>query len=132
MDARLDWKASADVEPLVDAVIACRQQLVTHCVLKHGMRTKALSCDAYASARIVEFFRLSSRWIDSVDASEEDLTVPTWRRQKKLTELVADFSAFRLHVSPDHMGDDVRVLMSFDVGDAAMQAWFGTVSVVAQ
>lgn len=131
MDVKLDWTISDDVETLVDSIIDCRKQLIKDCVFKHGMRSRVLDCDAYASGKIIELLRLSTRWVECLDDLEEDLTVPTWRRQKKHTELVADFSSFRLHVSPV-MGSDIRVVMSFDVGDAAMQTWFGTVTSVTQ
>jgi hypothetical protein len=130
MDAKLEWVIDPEVEGLVNAVLQCRQQLVTQCVLKHGMKAHLVSTEAYAGDKVLELFQQSVRWLPCMEMTEEDLSVPAHRRQKKTTELVADFASFKLHRMSVLGETDVRVVVTMDVGDIAEQVMFGNIALV--
>lgn len=131
MDATVQWQISSQVETLVESIVKCKQELVTAAFSKYGMHTKLLTCDAYASVKMLELLQLSELWVPCMDMSPEDLRVPTYRRQKKATEHVADFTVFQLH-RMDVLGEaSIRVLATFEIADsAAEQLWYGNVEIV--
>lgn len=131
MDAKVQWKISPKVDTLVEAIVKCKQELVTAAFSKHGMHTKLLTCDAYASSKMLELLELSELWTVCTEITEEDIKVPLHRRQKKSTELVADFTLFRLH-RMDVLGEDaIRVVAVFQVPDSAADtSWYGNVEIV--
>lgn len=129
MDAKLRWKISSDVDSLVAVIAACRKELVTVCTLKHGMKTKFLTCDAFAGDKLIELFQTSDKWVSASESGVIDETVPLWRQQQKSTQLVADFTAFKLHKMSVLGETDVRVIVAFDVGDMAEQIYFGNIEV---
>jgi len=132
MDVKLQWKLSDDVESLVASIVDCKNQLTSASNEKHGTtNVKLLSCDAYAGEKLVTLLRLSELWQPAIEFTEEDLLVPLSRRQKKTTELQADFQAFKLHCMPI-LGETVlRVVNVFHVdGTSSEQTMYGNVEIL--
>jgi hypothetical protein len=130
MDAKLQWKISPNVNTLVDAIARCKQELMTAAFSKNGMGTKLLTCDAYAGSQLLELLALSELWTPVCEITEEDLKTSVWRRQKKTTELVADFTVFKLHRMDVLGADAIRIITTFQVPDSsADQVWYGTVEI---
>jgi hypothetical protein len=131
MDVKVQWKISDDVDGLIAAVVECKHQLLRIAAEKLGRDVKQISCDAYAAPKILELFQLSANWVPVVEFSEEDMRVPVHRRQKKTTELVADFGLFKLH-RMDVLGTrSVRVIAAFEgLEGGADQVLFGDVELV--
>jgi hypothetical protein len=131
MDAKTQWKVSADVDSLVAAIVENKKQLITACVLKHGMKTRALTCDVYAGPKLLELLQLSELWTPCED-EPEDLTVLESRRQHRATERVADFTLFKLHRMDILREGAIRLVMTFHVDENSVdQTWYGDVEIVS-
>lgn len=130
MDDKVKWDhAPPEEESLVDAVNNCVHNLIMIATMKHG-RVTTVSSDAFASSKVIELLQLGNRWKPCLDFTDEDLRVPTYRRQKKMTELVADFGKFKLHRNEVMNETDVRVVVAFEVeGSSAKQEFFGNVEL---
>jgi len=130
MDAKVQWQINSEADTLVDAISKCKQELVTSCFSKHGMTSKLVKCDAYAGDRMLELLQTSELWVPCVEFVEEDVSVPLGRRQKKTTELMADFGAFMLHRMKILKNDRIRVVVTMQAeGESAEQLWFGDVEI---
>lgn len=131
MDAKVQWKISSNVDSLVDTIAKCKQELVTGAFSKNGMGSRLLTCDVYAGPKLLELLMLSELWTPVCEMTEEDLIIPAHRRPKKTTELVADFTIFKLH-RMDVLGESaIRVVAAFSIpGSSAEQTWYGNVKIV--
>jgi hypothetical protein len=123
MDFTVEWKVSSNVEKLVDAVNECKQGLTNGTFGKYG-RAKLLSCDVYASPKVIELFELSALWSPSTEFSEDDL------RAKNVSEPVANFELFRLHRHQIMSDDTVRLVCNYDVMDGVDKTMYGNVRLV--
>lgn len=132
MDSTFEWTISDDVEGLVEAITACKQDLVDGSREKNGASSKLLTCDVYVDTKLLELLALSKSYLPCVEVDEESVRVPIYRRKKKMSELVADFSVFRLHRSDVIGKAQARVVATFEVKDSsAPQMCFGTVRLVS-
>lgn len=130
VDVKLQWLVSPEIETLVDAIVKCKQELVTVAFAKLGMRTRTISCDVYVGSKLIEFLQMSDMWTPAVEETTDD-DVVSYRRQKKTTELVADFKLFKLHRMDVLHADDIRIITIFQSDDhSADQMFFGNVEIV--
>jgi len=130
MDAKVQWQVNSDVNTLVDSITKCKQELVTSCFCKHGMSSKLVKCDVFASDKMLELLQLSELWTPCIEMTEEDVTVPLNRRQKKTTMLVADFGSFKLHRMKILKEARLRVVVTMQAeAESAEQLWFGDVEI---
>lgn len=128
MDSVLEWDVSAKVDGLVETIVKCKQELTNHCFKMHGS-AKAISSDAYASAKVIELLKLSEMCKPCVDETEDDTQVSIGRRAFKEHEVVADFASFKLHHAEVMTNEQVRLVVVFDVGTGIDQTWYGNVEL---
>lgn len=126
MDFSVQWKVSSNVEKLVDAVQECKQGLTTATFGKYG-RAKLLSCDVYASAKIVEFLRLSTLWSPLTEFSEDGERVKSY---DIASHVVADFNVFRLFQHKVFGDDVIRMVCTYDVCDGVDKVMYGNIHLV--
>jgi hypothetical protein len=133
MDAKVQWKVSPKVETLVDKIVECRQGLIA-CVKErnpYNRHLKTVSCDVYASPKLVELLSLSSLWKPCAEKSEGGEEEDDRRKSKVTHELVADFELFKL--SRDQLiGDEVvRLVMTFDTSESSSETFYGNVELLS-
>jgi hypothetical protein len=130
MDVTVQWRVSADVEKLVEAIVECRKLLIDVPKQKYNLtRVGVLECDVFAGDKVVELLQLSELCVPCAD-TEEDLKVPESRRPRKTSFLVADFTLFKLHRLPVMGEDHVRMVLDADVGDGCNFLFYGNVKLV--
>lgn len=133
MDAKAQWKVSPKVETLVDKIVECKQGLVA-CVKErnpYNRHLKTVSCDVYASPKLVELLSCSQLWKPASEKSEGGEEADDRRKSKVMHELVADFELFRLSSDPI-IGDEViRVVMVFDTSESSSETFYGNVEIVS-
>lgn len=131
MDVKSRWQVTHEIETLVEVIVKAKQDLVTAAFEKYGMNTRLASCDVFAGQKLIELFQMSELWT-SCSEQPEDQDVVSYRRQKKTTELVADFNAFKLHRMEILNISDVRIVAVFHVeGHGAEQVMFANVEIVS-
>lgn len=132
MDVKIQWQPSADTDGLLRAIVGCKQALLSYAKAKHGRdKLTVVSCDAYASDKLIDQLRSNELWTDAVDPDESDPAVPLHRQQRRVSELVADFDLFRLHRLPvlNNGTDPVRVVLTMAVPGDRDQVFYGNVGI---
>jgi hypothetical protein len=130
MDAKVQWKVSPKVETLVDAVVACRKELIDGIKKRYlGSRTlKLLYCDIHVSPKLTEFLKLSSLWKDHKETAKETDERRSTRPYSQ--ETVADCGLFNV-VRDTIIGDEaIRVVVEFSTEDTNWELLIGNVELV--
>lgn len=129
MDATLDWKISSKVEGLVDTLAKVKQELTNLCFKMHGA-AKAVSCDAYASEKVIELLKLSEMWKPVEKVEDNRLTDSQGRHFNVAEVCVADMAFFKLYLA-NVMGDEqIRLVVVFETGDGPDQKLYGNVRLI--
>lgn len=129
MDATLDWKVSSKVDGLVDALANLKQELTNVCFKMHGA-AKVVSCNAYASEKVIELLSLSKMW-KPIEKEEDDSPTDSKGRHFNIPEIaVADMAFFKLYKA-NVMGDNqIRLVAVFEAGRPAEQKLYGTIWLI--
>ncbi len=135
MDATLDWKISPKADGLVDTLAKVKQELTNVCFKMNGA-AKALTCNAYASEKVVELLKFSEMW-KPIENPEDDRPTDSQGRHFNAIDIpVADMGFFKLYIA-NVMGDEqVRLVVTFDIGipegrtTNAEQKLFGNVRLI--
>jgi hypothetical protein len=132
MDAKTQWKISSKVNTLVDAIVACRKELIDgvkkRCPFSRNV--KLAYCDVHASPKLSEMLSLSDVWKDHTETLAETEKRQTERPYSQ--ETVADCGLFNV-VKDTIIGDEaIRVVAQFDTGEGTWECMYGTVELVTQ
>lgn len=132
MDAKVQWKVSAKVDTLVEAIVACRKALCDAIKPRYpGSRTLKLTyCDIHASPKLTEFLKLSSLWKDHKETAKE---IDDRRSERPHSqEMVADCGLFNV-VRDTIVGDEaIRVVTEFSTGEGNWESFIGNVELVTK
>lgn len=133
MDARETWKISSKVDSLVEAIVACRKQLINHVKTRnpYNRNTKIRYCDVHASPKVCQLLSVSQMWRDYSE-TKDDFEIRRHDKRPHSQKMVADFELFKV-VEDNVVGDDdVRIAMEFEVNKEEWESCYGNVALVTR
>lgn len=133
MDAKGTWKISPKFDGLIDAVVACRKQLIDVVKTRHpySRNLKVRYCDVHASPKVCQLLSASEMWKDCTE-TKDDFEVRRTAARPHSQKMVADFELFKV-VEDTIIGDEnVRLAMEFDISQNEWESYFGNVELVTR
>lgn len=133
MDAKGTWKISSKVDGLIDAIVACRKQLIDGVKQRHpyNRNTKIRYCDAHASPKVCQLLEASSLWKECTE-TKADFEARRADKRPHSQKMVADCEMFKV-VEDDIIGDEnVRLVMEFEISKDEWESYYGNVELVTR
>ena len=132
MDVNSEVNLSKGSDELIAAIVDCKSQMLEESRKKFGLKTEIVECKVYVGKKNLTHFKQHELWTPA-EEPEVDMTIPSHRRYIKPDgiDMVADFSLFKLFLSPIIGDDQIRVVCHFLAPDMlSHQVWFGNLTVL--